>query len=403
MSDGQTTDSREIFAAYLCDERTRGYLEAATGSNGFNSAMIFKGGIAAAARALGAMKCPNILIVDISESAEPITDMGALAEVCAEGTIVIAVGAINDVTLYRSLMSAGVQDYLVKPVTTDMFKECLATAQEIMNEVAEEETGPRIIDTRQIVFIGARGGIGTSNISANIAALAAGDKINTALLDLDIYFGTAAMMFDLEPGRGLADALENPTRVDGLFLERAVVKPTPLLSIMASESPFGMMPTPPKGAVSHLINTLGENYDAVVVDAPRGFLADHIGALEAATDVVLVTDLSLVSARDCIRILAQVKNVAPEAEIHIVANRTGPVDEVQQRDFEHSIEEKIDLVILDDRKPVIAAAQRGQLITDTDPSSKLSIGIKTLFTRLMGSKIKEEANTSWFAKLMAKG
>ena len=46
----------------------------------------------------------------------------------------------------------------------------------------------------------------------------------TALLDLDVHFGTGALGLDLEPGRGLTDAIENPSRIDGLFIERAMVR-----------------------------------------------------------------------------------------------------------------------------------------------------------------------------------
>jgi len=41
--------------------------------------------------------------------------------------------------------------------------------------------------------------------------------------DLDVHFGTGALALDLEPGRGLTDAIENPSRIDGLFIERAMI------------------------------------------------------------------------------------------------------------------------------------------------------------------------------------
>ena len=39
---------------------------------------------------------PNILFVDLSESADPLNDINALAEVCEPGTVVIAIGQVND-------------------------------------------------------------------------------------------------------------------------------------------------------------------------------------------------------------------------------------------------------------------------------------------------------------------
>src|SRR3546814_5547740 len=43
---------------------------------------------------------------------------------------------------------------------------------------------------------------------------------------------------DLEPGRGLTDAIENPSRIDGLFIERAMVKASEKLAILSAEAPI---------------------------------------------------------------------------------------------------------------------------------------------------------------------
>ncbi|MCE3544368.1 hypothetical protein LXJ56_29760, partial [Escherichia coli] len=60
----------------------------------------------------------------------------------------------------------------------------------------------------------------------------------TALLDLDVHFGTGALALDLEPGRGLTDAIENPSRIDGLFIERAMVKASEKLAVLSAEAPI---------------------------------------------------------------------------------------------------------------------------------------------------------------------
>ena len=55
-----------------------------------------------------------------------------------------------------------------------------------------------------------RGGVGASTLATSLAWLfSADEKLPTALLDLDVHFGTGALALDLEPGRGLTDAIEN--------------------------------------------------------------------------------------------------------------------------------------------------------------------------------------------------
>ena len=106
--------------------------------------------------------------------------------------------------------------------------------------------------------IGVRGGVGASTIATSLGwLLGDAEGRSTALLDLDVHFGTGALAFDLEPGRGLTDAIENPSRIDGLFIERAMVKATDKLSVLSAEAPlnsaadhrrFGLLPAPGRAA-----------------------------------------------------------------------------------------------------------------------------------------------------------
>jgi len=404
MTSVALSGDREIFAAYICDDVSAQLVASIAAERGWSQDMVFKGGIAASVRALGAMPVPEFLIVDVSDCTNPRADVQALADVCEEGTIVLTIGALNDVTLYRDFLNAGVHDYLVKPLSADVLRAAMESAVEAMMTPEEVEEAHAPGDSQNIVFIGVRGGSGSSSLAANIAWLKAEKGTDTALLDLDLFFGTSAMQFDLEPGRGLIDALENPSRVDGLFLDRAVVKPTDKLSILCAEAPLGSVPPPTEGALAHLIEAMSESYQCLIVDVPRQMLGENSDILAAATDIVLVTDYSLTAARDCIRIKAHMKNVAPNAKLHLVADRVGMAPaEVEGKDFENSVEDSIEAKIPYDSKAALAATQKGKIITDAMPSSKLAAAYREVCA-LFDSE-EEKANgskKSWLGKFLKK-
>ena len=151
----------------------------------------------------------------------------------------IAAGQVNDVRLYRDLVASGIQDYLLKPFSADQMRDALAHAQMTIAGPRHVETGNSERPHLMTAFVGVRGGVGASTLASSIAWLfGEREKRSTVLLDLDVHFGTGALALDLEPGRGLTDAIENPGRIDGLFLERALVKANERLAVLSAEAPI---------------------------------------------------------------------------------------------------------------------------------------------------------------------
>ena len=128
MASNNSSD-REVFGAYVCDEMTSQMLVPIIQQLGWSPDSVFQGGIAAAVRAHGAMTSPEFLLVDVSESASPRSDINELAEVCEPGTVVVVIGTTNDVGFYRELIQSGIQDYLVKPLTPEVLGEAIYSAE----------------------------------------------------------------------------------------------------------------------------------------------------------------------------------------------------------------------------------------------------------------------------------
>src|SRR3546814_20653405 len=115
---------------------------------------------------------------------------------------------------------------------------------------------------------------------------------------------------DLEPTRGLREALENPARVDGLFIYSATAKLTENLSIMATEENLTTEVQYNPNAVDALFEALGRTNDAIVVDLPRSSYAVRRRVFESATEIILVNELGLPRLRDSLRLLPRLRAVA---------------------------------------------------------------------------------------------
>ncbi|MCJ2188169.1 pilus assembly protein CpaE [Novosphingobium beihaiensis] len=377
-------NGRDQFAAYLCDEASLDVLRPVVMEMGWQPEKCNKGGLRNAVQSLSITASPNILLVDLSESGDPLNDINALAEVCEPGTVVIAVGQVNDVRLYRDLIASGIHDYLLKPLSPAPLRDALAQAQAVFSAPKAHETGEGKEHICTAV-IGTRGGAGASTIATSLAWLFSADnKLPTALLDLDIHFGTGALCLDLEPGRGLTDAIENPSRIDGLFIERAMIRANDNLTILSAEAPISTPLMTDGSAFIQLEEEFRQAFEMSVLDMPRNMLINFPQIIASVNVVVLVVEMTLASARDSIRLLSWLKVNAPHARVIVVANKVQPnLAEISKTDFEASIESKIQLSVPYDMKSASMAAKLGQTFADANRSSKASAVIRELSDQII--------------------
>lgn len=392
----QASPARSAFAAFVCGAETVEALVPVLAERGWPSDCVTTGGIEMAIRILGATPSPAILLVDLSESSDSRSDIDALAEVCEPGVSVIAIGTVNDVRFYRELMDAGLLDYLVKPVFPDDLRAAIQHAEQAMRAATE---GPvKEVPNRLVSVIGVRGGVGASLVAASTSWIMANQMNRTvALLDLDLQFGTDALTFDLEPGRGLVDALENPSRVDSLFIERAAIRESENLAVLSAEASLNDALHADPAALQHLIGELRNAYQVTVLDLPRHMVAQHPFLLGDSSDILLVTDLSLAATRDCMRLLSFIKDNGAQANLRVIANRClGPgACEVERNDFEASIERKIDWLLPEDAKSVVAAAKRAKPVVQSAPTSKLVTGLRAVAEAIIGPAEAPEKESFW--------
>ena len=380
------TGNRDPINAFVCDDMTLDVIRSVCDEMGWSQEKAYKGGLRNAVQSLSVSASPQILLVDLSESGDPISDINSLAEVCEPGTVVIAVGQVNDVRLYRDLLMSGLQDYLLKPLSPDALRDAFANAQTILNTPKHDEN---IGDRPHVstAVIGTRGGVGASTVASSLAWIFSDKEGHpTGFLDLDVHFGTGALAMDLEPGRGLTDAIDNPSRNDGLFIERAMIKANDKLSILSAEAPMNSPVLTDGAAFFQLQEEFRAAFENTVIDMPRSMIIAYPHLMQDVNVTVVVTELTLAAARDTIRVLAWLKSNAPHCKTIVIGNKMqAAVLEISRKEFESTIERKLDIAIPADFKATAQAAKLGRPLVDAVRGSKASIGIVALAEMIQGT------------------
>jgi pilus assembly protein CpaE len=376
------------FVACVADDVTRETVSRSVANLGWSDAKVRAGGIDTARRAIDAGAPPTLMLVDITESSEPVKELAELAEFVGPDTTLLAIGAVNDVSLYRQLTAFGVADYLVKPVSAEVLSQALTASLRVYSAPGTART------TQLFAFIGARGGVGTTTLAISTAWLLAHEyKLKTTLIDLDLHFGNLALSLDLEPGRGLREALDNPARTDAMLLAAAMVSEAEKVPILASEEPLEEHLQFDGAAVAPLLTALAEDYNCLIVDLPRTLDQMARQVIAAADSTIVVTDLSLSALRDTHRLIDLAKSLEARTKPLVIANQIGATHrgEIGRAEFERGIGGPIDLAIPFEVKAAIAAAQSGKPLAAAAAKSTATIELRRFAGRLVGRE--EEAKS----------
>jgi len=119
---------------------------------------------------------------------------------------------------------------------------------------------------------------------------------------------------------------------------------------------------------------------------PRDMLINYPHLLGDVNATIIVTELTLASARDCIRLLSWLKSHAAQSKVYVVANKVQTSNlEISRQDFEGSIERKIDVLVPYDPRTAAQSAKLGQALVEAGKSSKASAKIIELTNLVLGS------------------
>ncbi|MEX1206525.1 MAG: AAA family ATPase [Dongiaceae bacterium] len=391
---GTQSAHRADCVAFVADNQTLDVVSAACEPR-FLSVLLRDGGSREALEYLSDGAPPRVLIVDVTDSQNPLTAVLPITTTFGETTRVIAIGNLNDINLYHQMIEAGVVEYLVKPVMAKALAGTLARLDE-----KTIETAPTLdaAQRRLVAVMGTRGGVGASMVAINCAWLIAHEqKRSVTLLDLDLQYGTVALSLDIEPSRGLREVLENPGRIDSLFISSATSKIGSRLSVMAAEESVDGDFRYDASAIDLLLDELHRQSDCVIVDLPRTVAATRARVLGAATDVIIVTELSLAGLRDSIRLHGLVQQVAAKARTIFVANRVAAKDSsVTKAEFEKALGRSIDFMLPEQDKAAAAAASSGKPLAAVAPSNKIVALLRTVAAGLAEARTDKAAEKRGF-------
>jgi pilus assembly protein CpaE len=333
---------------------------------------------------------PAALIVDVrGQSQLPAALAGFRKEY--PNASVILVASTLDPRLMLEAMRAGVNECVQEPLTPEALSQAI---RKVVSGGQPQQAG------QVFVFVGAKGGVGTTTVSVNTATmLARAAKADVLLIDLHLAHGDAALLLGSEPRFSVIDALENVHRVDESYFSSVVEKTKAGIDLLASSDRMTIGAVDPL-RVRALIDFAASRYRYIVLDVPRSDMG-MLDALESASMVVVVTTQELPSLKSAGRLAHMLRTRYGAARVTAVMNRFDRRSDIPHSDIERVIGDSVKHLIPSDYRTALHALNVGRPVV-LEPGA-LSDSFRNLAGDLGGIvKQKRPASTSVFGRLAFK-
>ncbi|KYG97267.1 AAA family ATPase [Bradyrhizobium sp. DOA1] len=355
------------------------------------------GGMAAAIEAYRPAPTPNVIVLESDGRNDILGGLDQLATVCDAGTRVVVIGRINDVMLYRELVRRGVSDYVLAPVG----------AIDVVRSICNLFSAPEAKAVGRIIaVVGAKGGVGASTISHNVAwAIARDLAMDAVVADLDLAFGTAGLDYNQDPPQGIADAVFSPDRVDTAFIDRLLSKCTDHLSLLAAPATLDRVYDFGSDAFDSVFDTLRSTMPCIVLDIPHQWSGWTKRALVGADDILIVAAPDLANLRNTKNLFDLLKASRPNDRPPIYClNQVGVPKrpEIAAAEFAKAIESQPVASIPFEPQIFGSAANNGQMIAEISANHKSIEMFLQIAQRLTGRSETKKQKSSLFSPLIEK-
>ena len=378
------------------DQAARSEVQKMLALSGF--AVLGEGGYGIEAVSMAKESSPDVIVIAIEEPLiRALQTVEAVADLLPRSPIV-AYSSVQDPASIRKAMLAGVADYLVTPVREEdlinSIHGVLDQEERRQARISGEADEPVACGTVITVF-GAKGGIGKTTISTNLAtALVQKTNQSVVLVDLDTRFGDVAILMDIPVERSMADLALPEEEINKEFLQDCLYTHASGVTIL----PAPVRPTDWRnvhaGHIEQVVTLLGQTYDYVILDTPGTFNDIVARALELASMVLLIATVDMASLKDTLLALDMLRSWNfPQDKVKLVINATNEATNVQPAEVKRMLGRDVFWSIPYDRN-ISASNQLGMPVVVAKPTSKASESLVQLAFALSGVHENQQRTTT---------
>ena len=268
---------------------------------------------------------------------------------------VFAIASDSTPDLILQAMREGANEFFAWPPPETTFHDAVRRAAGRMVASSAATT------SKTIVFIGAKGGAGTTTVAVNCGVeIARLSKRSTVIMDLKGGTGEIGLFLGVRSRYSLLDALDNPQRLDSEFIRELTTKHMSGLDILTGSDQWERPAPSDAPALEELFRLLSAQYEYLLVDAGCQLNPITISALYSSDMICVVANPDVPSVRNAQRIIERLRQLGPCSErVRLLLNRAAEPFPIPRSQIEAAIGHPIEHSFPSDYKTVSAALNSG--------------------------------------------
>lgn len=352
---------------------------------------------------------PDAILLSMEEPAARAVDTAEALATALPETPLLVYSSRNEAEAVRRAMLIGARDYLVTPVESARVNAAVVGALDSEERRQMRQAGQvGSVGGRGTVITvaGAKGGVGKSVLSVNLAlALRRETNRAVAVIDADTHFGDVATLLDLEPESSIADVVKRRTDLNRASVRELVDEHRSGVAVVAASHDEGAWEPCSVEDVQHIIDAFAQVYDYLVIDTSGAVDRFVRTCIEASTLTLMVSSGDVSSVRDTTVASRRLDGWGvPGDRIRYVMNSSGGLRGVPPADLAHALERDLFWVIPHDAS-VVESVQTGVPVIERG-GSKAAESISGLARRiagLQGESITSGRPAFWRRLISTKG
>ncbi|MTI68390.1 MAG: MinD/ParA family protein [Firmicutes bacterium] len=328
---------------------------------------------------------PDIILMDINMPGKNGLKTTDIITKKLPEVIVIMMSVQSETEYLKKAMISGAKEYIVKPFNIDTLTNTIHSAynkeqdrKNYFKKVSSDKNTTK--KPRVLSVFSTKGGVGKTTIAINTAiSIKRQTEDKVVVMDLDLEFGDASLMFDITPTKTITDLIEDISDLNIDILEEYLMEDSSGVKLLSA-------PIKPEYAdyinpehIKIIIKVLKEKYKYIIIDTPTNFEEVTLTALDISDKLFFISTMDIPSVKN-MKLGLQVMDSLnySDEKVKILVNNATQKFGIKYKELIETLERDVTKFIPEDKKTVVTSINKGHPFMRKRRNNKIFKGLEEL-------------------------